>query len=231
MQEQQTTAAAGPVTLDDVRNALGETSALDTNASKIRFIIGRGSFATIQKHLETLRTQLVAAVQPQAATDTPIAPADLVGAVWSAAWASAQVLTLARLEKLSAERDGLQATTDAQASDLSSLTVQLDTLEAQAQAAATALTTAQAAAAELAAATAAEAAAQALALTAAQAEIAHVTEAAAHAAELAALTAQVERQALQSAIDRMHDQLGELKALHIVAATTAQPKPADAKKE
>jgi hypothetical protein len=230
MQEQQTT-VGGPITLDDVRQALGETSALDTNASKIRTIIGRGSFATIQKHLDTLRAQRVAAAQPAAEQSIPKAPQDAVEMLWAAAWGAAQTKTLARLEALSAERDGLQATTAAQAADVSALTEQLDTLEAQAEALASAQTKADAIASELAAAAAVKSAGHAQELAFAQAETTHVKEAAAHAAELAqrdTLLAQreteIKLQAHQSTIDRMTEQLADLKALHIVAAT-AHPAP------
>lgn len=230
MQEQQMT-ATGPVTLDDVRNALGETSAFDTNASKIRSIIGRGSFATIQKHLDTLRAERIAAAQPAAEQSAPKAPQDAVELLWAAAWGAAQTKTLARLESLSGERDGLYATTAAQAADLLALTEQLDTLDTQSRVHVEALAAAQAAAAEQAASAGSQAAAQAAALTAVQSEIARLVEASAHAAERAALTAQVERQTLQSTIDRMHEQLAELKALHIVAATATAHPTAKTKKE
>lgn len=231
MQEQQTTAVSGPVTLDDVRQALGETSALDTNASKIRTIIGRGSFATIQKHLDTLRAQRVAAAQPAAEQSIPKAPADAVEMLWAAAWGAAQTKTLARLEGLSAERDGLQATTAAQAADIAALTEQFDVLEAQAHANAQALATAQAAAKESDDTWEHSFQFQTAALATAQAEIVRVTEAAAHAAELAVRDAQIERQTMQMTIERLTDQLSESKALHIAQAMkatieqpTAEPK-------
>lgn len=222
MQEQPITPStnAGNITFDDVRVALGETNVMETNSAKIRNIIGRGSYATIQKHLNTLRDQRVAASQPSTEQSVPKAPQDAVEMLWAAAWGAAQTKTLARLESLSAERDGLLSITAAQAADVSALTEQLDTIEAQTLGTATAQATAQATAVE-------HALAQAHALEQTQAELARVTEAAAHAAELSALTAQVERQALQSTIDRMHEQLGELKALHIVAATA---KPASTTK-
>lgn len=138
--------------------------------------------------------------------------------LWAAAWGAAQTKTLARLEALSAERDGLQATTAAQAADVSALTEQLDMLEVQAQAHAQALATAQATAQDLATAAAAQAAAQAQALTTAKSDIARVTEAAEHAAELAVRDAKIERQTMQMTIERLTDQLSESKALHIAQA-------------
>ena len=46
----KTAEVSGPITIDDVRLALGETDPSTTNANKIRQIIGRGGFTTIQKH-------------------------------------------------------------------------------------------------------------------------------------------------------------------------------------
>lgn len=207
MQEQTTTTAN--ITIDDVRLALCDTSPFDTNAGKLRALIGRGSNATIQRHIDALRATRLAAAQPQAVADAPSVPADLVAAVWSAAWSAAQVRTLGRLESLSAERDGLLASMKAQASDIVAQNEQIESLESRvdAHAAETGLLQQQF-----------DMQAQALAL--AQAQLARVISETAHAAELAALTAQVERQTLQSANDRLSDQLAELKALHIVAATT-----------
>lgn len=217
MQEQQNSAAGGPVTIDDVRLALGETSPVDTNASKIRAVLGRGSFATIQKHLDALRAQRVAAAQPAAEQSVPKPPAEAVDMLWAAAWGAAQTKTLARLESLSAERDGLQATAAAQAADVSALTEQLDTVEAQANAQAVAQAAAQAAAQEQSAAAAALAIEQQAALTAVQAALTAAQAESAHAKALADRDMQIERQTLQSAIDRMSDQLGELKAQRIAA--------------
>lgn len=206
----------GPVTLDDVRQALGEVSAFETNANKLREIIGRGSFATIQKHLEAIRTECIAAAQPPTSPDVPQPPADLMASLWTAAYAAAQVKTLARLEKLSAERDDLQAQAQAQAADLVALTAQLDTLDAQAQTHASLLAAAEAVAKADADAARETMEAQASALLTTQSELAKVKAEGDHAAALAARDAQIERQTLQNTIDRLTDQISELKALRIV---------------
>jgi hypothetical protein len=237
--ETQTQPASGPITIDDVRLALGDDNPNETNVNRLRERIGRGSFATIQKHLKTLRAMRVAAAQPAGSQAVvPKAPPDAVETLWAAAWGIAQAKTSARFESLIAELDGLRETTTAQDDDLVAMAVQLDVLDAQAQDAKTAQLAAQSAAREseqkLNEKTADEVAvsvAHAAALAKSQAEIARVTEGSVHAAQLAALTAQIERQALQSAIDRMHDQLAELKALHIVAATqSAAKEPKEPKK-
>lgn len=53
----QPPAAASPrITIDDARTALDDTDPHHTNASKVRTLLGgRGSFETIQKHLNSLR--------------------------------------------------------------------------------------------------------------------------------------------------------------------------------
>ena len=72
--EQMTT---GPVTFDDVRQALGDQDPAGTNAGALRKLLGRGSLSTIQKHLDALRAQ---AVQPavEAPGKVPDAPQDLI---------------------------------------------------------------------------------------------------------------------------------------------------------
>ena len=79
----------GPVGFEDVRAALGDQDPASTNAGALRKLLGRGSLSTIQKHLDTLRTQ---AVQPavQDVGEVPKPPQDLIQGVWAHAWAAAQ---------------------------------------------------------------------------------------------------------------------------------------------
>ena len=132
---ESTTTPTGPITIDDVRQALADfrLNPSSTNAGAIRKIIGRGSYATVQKHLDTIRSEL-APVAPVAPGATPAAPADAVAAIWGAAWAQAQALTLGRLEAVTAERDALAALAKTQAADLAALANEVDagtsTLEA-----------------------------------------------------------------------------------------------------
>ena len=120
-----TTTQAGPITIDDVRQALAETDPNNTNAGALRTVIGRGSFATIQKHLDTIRAER-APVVPVAPGATPEAPTDAVTAIWGVAWAHAQVSTLGRLEAVTAERDALAAMVKTQAADLTALAREVD---------------------------------------------------------------------------------------------------------
>lgn len=77
------------VMLEDVRAALGETPATATNAGVVRKALGRGSLSTIQKHLDTLRSEASAPAQAPDAQVEPV-PAQLAAALWSHALASAR---------------------------------------------------------------------------------------------------------------------------------------------
>lgn len=96
----------GPVTFENVQAALGEQDPSTTNAGALRRVIGRGSLSTIQKHLDTLRTQ---AVQPAAAPEgeVPKPPQDLIQGVWAHAWAAAQALVQTALASAQAKAEAL----------------------------------------------------------------------------------------------------------------------------
>jgi hypothetical protein len=195
----------GPITLADVRNALGGTNPSHTNAGPLRKIMGRGSMATVQKHLDAIRAER-AAVVPEAQSQVPAAPVEAVAAIWGAAWAQAQVLALTRLASLTTERDAAQALVIMQGLDIASLTGEVDDLMAAAQTRGCEQVQGLAAAQTL-------AAKQGQALASAQSELERVTTAANSAATLAAREAQIERQALQATIDRLTDQASDLKSL------------------
>jgi hypothetical protein len=219
------TTSAAPISLTDVRTALGDTDPSTTNAGKLRTIIGRGSFATIQKHLEAIRAERVPApVALPGATPPP--PADLCASLWQAAFATAQVATLVRVEQLSAERDTLIATSAAQAQDVAALSGEIDALAA---ATAASEQSAVAAKAELATAISQakeQATAQATAMAAAHAEIDSLKVAAQHAADLAVRDSQIARQAMQATIDKLTEQVSELKLLLALGRTEqAKEKP------
>lgn len=247
-----TPAATGPITLDDVRSAIGDTDPQSTNASKLRKIIGgRGSFETIQKHLELIRKEQLP-VLPGTQAPAPPPPKDAIEAVWLAAWSASQAATYGRTERLSAERDAALELSATRASDIAGLTADLDSLiEKVAVAEGHAVELATKGEADLAAAakTATEAtealeqalkakdtaeadAAQALAQAAADAtksleqlrtEKAKVQADAVHADELATLKATVAENAMQNTINKLNDQIVELKGL---LRTTMTPAPA-----
>lgn len=94
----------GRITIEDTIAALEALglAAKDTNASAVREKLGRGSFQTIQKHLDQLRTQQ----SVQATPDAPIeAPKDVLQHLWNAAIADARAHLALRVEKLTSERD------------------------------------------------------------------------------------------------------------------------------
>lgn len=200
----------GPITLADVRAALADTDPARTNASKLREILGRGSFATVQKHLDAIRLERTPAL-PAAPGAIPPAPADAIAAIWSAAWAQAQVAVLERLERLSAERDAAQAQVAAQAQDVAGLAGEIDAQAAAAQALADTQALALAAAQAVALDATARADAADKALAGARAEIERITAAAAQAQALAEREFQIERQTLQAALERQIERYGELK--------------------
>jgi Plasmid replication region DNA-binding N-term len=102
-----TSDTTGPVTIDDVRQALGDQDPTNTNAGALRRVIGRGSLSTIQKHLDALRS---AAAAPAAEIDgeIPVAPRDLVQSIWASAWASAQARVQTELAKALGQSEGLR---------------------------------------------------------------------------------------------------------------------------
>lgn len=246
-------ATAGPITLDDVRNAIGSTDPNTTNANKLRDILGRGSFATIQKHLEQIRKEQ-APVLPGTQAPPPQPPKDAIEAIWLASWSAAQAATYGRTERLSAERDAAMELSAARASDIAGLTAGLDGLlekvaaaeshaadlaaKAEADLAAAAQAAAETAAAlervteekARAQADAAQAAEQAAAdaakaLEQVKTEKEKVVSDAAHADALAKLTAQVAANAMQGTIDKLNDQIVELKGLLRTMAPAAPAAP------
>lgn len=207
-----TQTTTGPITLHDVRAALADTDPSSTNAAKLQKIIGRGSFATVQKHLDSIRAELVP-VPPVAPGAAPTAPIDAITAIWGAAWAQAQVLTLGRLEAVTAERDAARALATTRGQDVAALATEVDTLaettaEAQ-KTSATMLTELQ----DFEGRARVEVAAHAAAIDAATSEIEKLKTDATTAAALAARDTQIERFAMQNTIDRLTDQVSELKSL------------------
>ena len=209
--------ATGRVTIDDVRTVLEGADPNQTNASKVRALLGgRGSFETIQKHLGTLRAELAAAAAPPVAADAvPALPAETAQAMWQAAWVAAQVQTMKRAELLASERDAALLKLETMSQDLAD---QVQTMDAQAgelERAAAAVAAVQAAhladleksKADLAVA-AADRAQVVQELERARQELAKVQADAAHAAEIAAAGRELMRQELA----RLTDQVGELKA-------------------
>jgi len=220
-----TTQNTGSITMDDVRAAIGDTDPSTTNASKLRVMLGRGSFATIQKHLDAIRAERAPAamVAPGAA---PAAPADAIAVMWGAAWAQAQALTLGRLETITAERDSLAALANTQASDLAALASAID---ANSETVTAALADKQKLEGDLLAII--KSSGEALdghkgEIARLTAELEKVQTAAAAASALAQRDAQIAQASTQIMVNRLTDQIGELKALLHKQSPVAVAKPA-----
>ena len=214
-------ANTAPLTFDDVVNALGDSDPSSTNASKLRAVLGRGSFATIQKHLDTIRAQRSEALHLGEVTKTPDAPPELL-AMWGAAVAVAVAQVRTRLDGVVQERDSLAQALASAHGDVEALAGELEGCTARADAAGADM-------AQQVAQLQAEAAQHAQALQAQEQAAAALQEKlkaqAAEAwqqAQVSELQARLGAQALQTTIDRLTDQVGELKSL---LALQARPNP------
>jgi hypothetical protein len=127
---------AGAVTLDEVRQAVGDTDPHKTNAAAVRRVIGRGSLSTIQRHLDALRQQRMAVVEASEgdtdAVEAPEAPNDIVrgmhglwGAAYGLALATVQGKLIAAQERVAA----LEQIRQAQAEEIEALTELVDQAE------------------------------------------------------------------------------------------------------
>lgn len=219
----QTPAPAGRtvVTIDDVRQQL-ETLQLDarkTNAAVIQKSLGRGGMGTVQKYLDVIRAELD---KPVVVLDgeIPGAPKDLADALWRSAWSAAQAHTSAALATALLERDQARAHLDTARADVETLTASEEAAQAAAAQAAQVAQQAQQAqqaaeqalqASQAQALAQAQEAAQALATAQADAAQALATLKAGHALEIA--HAETRIATLQGTIDRLVEQLAEVKSL------------------
>ena len=128
-----------PVTLEDVRAALGDEDPRQTNAAVVRQRLGRGSFGTIQRHLVRLREE-VSGGDKQGAVDRQASPPpmpDEVSNHFRAAWAAAAVFAerqfAQRLAQLERERDALAADLATVRADLDAATASIEEAEAARQ--------------------------------------------------------------------------------------------------
>ena len=205
-----TPAFSARLTLDDVRAVLAGTDPNQTNASKVRAMLGnRGSFETIQKHLGTLRAERGTAAAPSVDADqVPALPAEAARAMWAAAWTAAQVQTLRRAEALAAERDAALLKLETMGADITGLVATVDEQAAKLEGAAATATTVQAAHFFEVAKLGAELSAANALIERNRAELDKSRADAAHAAELA----ESGRLMMREEMARLTDQVGELKA-------------------
>jgi hypothetical protein len=200
------------ITLDDVRQALGDTDPHSTNSSKLRAELGRGSFATIQKHLDTIRAEVLAAQQPAAVGEVPAMPDDFAG-LWAAAYACAVATVRGRLDAVVSERDALLVTVASARGDVEALEQVIEEGEAVSAAQAARISEL-----DLIVATLGDNHATALSeLTAGHAATVTALEAglkeAQYRVEIGHRDHQLAEQKNQGLVDRLTDQIGELKSL------------------
>lgn len=204
--------ATGPISLGDVRQALADTDPSSTNAGALRKIMGRGSYATIQKHLDAIRQER-APVVPVAPGATPAPPADAVAAIWGAAYAAAQVLTLGRLEVVTAERDAARAQVAAQAQDVASLAAEVDAGAGSLAAALADKLTADSNMMQVTTTSSEVIESHKAEIARLTVELERVTREAAAAAALAEREAQIKLQTLQTVLDKAIHDVSEYKSL------------------
>ena len=191
-----------PVTLEDVRAALGDEDPRQTNAAVIRQRLGRGSFGTIQRHLVRLREEVSGgnkpgAVTPQASLPMPDDVLSGFRAAWSAAVIFAERHFSQRLAQVEGERDAIAADLATARADLEAATAAIEAAEEERQRAEEARAEAEEARKR---AEEARAAAEAAAETARQ--------------QLAVVEARAERDQaiLRAELDRLVHQLGDYRA-------------------
>ena len=128
-----------PITLDDVRTALEGGDPRQTNAAVVRQRLGRGSFATIQRHLVRLREEVAGGdkqgVIPQQASPPPVPDevSNSFRSVWTAAHLFAERQFAQRLARTEAERDALTVDLATARADLEAATAAVEAAEEERQ--------------------------------------------------------------------------------------------------
>ena len=211
------------VTREDVLAALGDTDPNRTNASAIRTILGRGGNTTIQKLLDEIRAERAA---PPVSLDVapPAVPAGLVDAVWTAAWSHAQVMALARMDRLTAERDGLAESVQVLREDNSALSAEVDALRDALQSTEAALSAQRESEGVKLAAGNEEVLRLSAQIAENERKVAELAQQMAHADELARRDAELKDAAHQRDQAHLLDQVAELKALLYRSAPPAAAK-------
>jgi hypothetical protein len=122
------------VTLDEVRQAIGDTDPHNTNAAAVRRAIGRGSLSTIQKHLDALRQERMALGASDqgdtAALEAPEAPHEVMRGLWGAAYGLALARVQNRLIAAQERLAELEQIRQAQGQEIEALTELVDEAEA-----------------------------------------------------------------------------------------------------
>ena len=206
------TISTGNVTFDDVLKALGDTNPNSTNAAKLRNVLGRGGLGTIQKHLDKIRTDRIAAAMPTEDVNAPKMP-DEFAQIWGLAWGYASLQVRQRLDAVVQERDALATRLEAAKQDKEAWEAEVSGTAAQLAKMEAGLSAVSAQLAEQS--TNATMAAQAATATALAAEtnLTGQIRELQHQVELERMKTTNAAQAMQLTIDRLTDKVGELKSL------------------
>lgn len=92
-----------PITLLDVKHALGNIDPNTTHAGAVRQILGRGSHTTIQKHLDTIRIEKKVSMRSAA----PPLLLEIVNELWESTLAEVRVMALTHIERSTLEQNNL----------------------------------------------------------------------------------------------------------------------------
>jgi len=217
------------VTLERVREVVGESDLDEWSSQKLLDAIGSGSKRTHQKHLETLRDERLKTMMLQfsAADTAPPMPKDLAETYWRQAWTMVNAKSATYMVQICGERDALKHQLASARSDVESYINSGEVADERLhQATQDAAASAQLAAAESEEAKAAKAALEALQLemkaqqersqatleamqassaaecSALKLELAHVRQHGEEQLELAKQNAQLRLQGLEDAVDR-----------------------------
>lgn len=209
------------LTFDDVFKALGDTDPNTTNAAKLRGMLGRGGLTTIQKFLDKIRSDR-AAPPADAVQSAPKMP-DEFAQLWGLAWGYASLQVRTRMDAVVQERDTLAARLAAAAQDREAWEAEVQGTAGHAASLETKLVESAMAEKEAAELVAAELAATKGAAEATEARLSAELAEARHLVQITELKAQNGAQALQVTIDKLTDQVGELKSLLHMATRPESP--------
>jgi hypothetical protein len=136
MDEQQSQAnniGTGPVTIDDVAEAIGDADPRQTNAAAVRRTLGRGSLSTIQRHLEVLRRErsAEAGIADRDDIEAPEAPKPVMRGLWEAAYGLALATVQDRLIRAQSRIADLESIEQGQRSEIETLAALVDQVEAE----------------------------------------------------------------------------------------------------
>jgi predicted nuclease with TOPRIM domain len=152
----------------------------------------------------------------------PPVPESLISGVWELAFSYAQAQVAKKLGRITTERDGLKMMSDSQLDELEMYAEENSILQDKIEEYEPFFASAQKAEEVAVTNLILEQERHQNEITKMQSEIKRINDEASHSKEMMTLSFQIERQTLNSTIDRLNDHLSELKALHISAATPAR---------